>query len=45
MTQLPEIKAEELYKICNTKFEDIETSLKSIKKLIEHPEKFGLTIE
>lgn len=40
-----EVKAEELYKICRENLGDVETFLKAIKNLLEHPEKFGLTIE
>lgn len=40
-----EVKAEELYKICRENLGDVEDFLKAIKNLLEHPEKFRLTIE
>lgn len=40
-----EVKAEELYKICRENLSDIETFLQAIKRILEHPEKFGLTLE
>lgn len=40
-----EIKPEELHRICREKLVDFETFLKSIKSLLENPEKFGLKLE
>ncbi|MDO8569733.1 MAG: DUF86 domain-containing protein [bacterium] len=40
-----EIKSEELYKIIQNNLGDFETFLKAVKNVLEHPEKFGLTIE
>ncbi len=40
-----EIKAAELYKIINNNIGDFEIFLKAVKNVLEHPEKFGLTIE
>lgn len=40
-----EIKPVEMYKIINNNLGDFEIFLKAIKEVLEHPEKFGLTIE
>lgn len=40
-----EIETEELYKICRENLGDIEKFLAAIKRLLEHPEKFELTLE
>lgn len=40
-----EIGPAELYKILQTDLDDIEYFLRAIKKVMEHPEKFGLRIE
>lgn len=39
-----DVKPEELYRICRAKLPDIETFLSAVKKLIQDPGKFGLTI-
>lgn len=40
-----EVKAEELYQICRMRLSDIETFLHAIKKVMEEPEKFNLSVE
>lgn len=40
-----EIKPAEMYKIINNNLGDFEIFLKAVKDVLEHPEKFGLTIE
>lgn len=40
-----EIKPEELHKIINNNLGDFEIFLKAVKDVLEHPEKFGLTLE
>lgn len=40
-----EVKPEEMYKIVNNNLGDFEIFLKAVKNILEHPEKFGLTIE
>lgn len=39
-----EITPKELYAIMRDRLGDIETFLKEIKKVVDHPERFGLTI-
>ena len=40
-----DITAKELYEIISTQLTDIETFLVRVKKLLSHPEEFGLTLE
>lgn len=40
-----EIKPEEIYKLINNDLGDFEIFLKAVRDVLEHPEKFGLTIE
>lgn len=40
-----EISPEEYYKIIHEHLGDIEEFLRAIKRVVEHPEQFGLTIE
>jgi uncharacterized protein YutE (UPF0331/DUF86 family) len=40
-----EISPEEYYKIVHTNLDDIEEFLRAVKRVVEHPEQFGLTIE
>lgn len=40
-----EIKPEEMYKIINNNLGDFEIFLKAVKDVLEHPEKFSLTVE
>lgn len=40
-----DVKTEELYEICGTHLNDVETFLGQIKQLLENPGKFGLRFE
>ena len=40
-----EVTPEEVYKIIRENLGDFETFLTAIKNVLEHPEKFGLTVE
>lgn len=40
-----EIKPPELYKIINENLKDFETFLKAVKKVLENPNNFGLSVE
>lgn len=40
-----EVKSEEIYKLIKNDLGDFEIFLKSVKDVLEHPEKLGLTVE